>query len=84
MKKRAWSLQMILYFIIDAAKGGGIFNLTDCYNPTFNELSHEISYKLNKGKVYNINKPQAKILAFVGDILGKVFPFNTINYNKIT
>ncbi len=74
----------IANFIIDAAKVGGIFNLTDGYNPTFNELSHEISYKLNKGKVYNINKPIAKILAIIGDLLGKVFPFNTITYNKIT
>lgn len=74
----------IANFIIDAAKVGGIYNLTDGYNPSFNELSNEISYKLNKGKVYNINKPLAKILALLGDLLGKVFPFNTITYNKIT
>lgn len=71
-------------FIIDASLVGGIYNLTDGHHPTFNELSKVISFKLGKVGVYNLPKRLAKMLAFTGDIFGKLFPFNTSVYNKIT
>lgn len=74
----------IAKFIIDAAMVGGIYNLTDGYHPTFNELSKVISFQLGKGRVYNLPESIAKMFAFTGDIFGKVFPFNTNMYNKIT
>lgn len=74
----------IANFIIDASMVGGIYNLTDGYHPTFNELSQVISFQLGKVGVYNLPKSLAKIFAFTGDIFGKLFPFNTNMYNKIT
>ena len=74
----------IAKFIIDAAMVGGIYNLTDGYHPTFNELSNVISFQLGKGTVYNLPKSLARMFAFTGDIFGNVFPFNTNMYKKIT
>jgi nucleoside-diphosphate-sugar epimerase len=71
-------------YIIDAAKVGGIYNLTDGYHPTFNELSKVISFQLGKVGVINIPKSLAKMFASTGDVFGKIFPFNTYMYNKIT
>lgn len=74
----------IANFIIDASMLGGIYNLTDGCHPTFNELSKVISFKLGKVGVYNLPRSLAKLFAFTGDVFGKLFPFNSNMYNKIT
>lgn len=74
----------IAKFILKAAEVGGTYNLTDGYNPNFKELSHLIAFQLNKKFVPNIPLFLAKLLAFVGDKIGPIFPINSNNLNKIT
>ncbi len=69
--------------ILRASSVGGIYNLTDGYNPSFRELSLCISKQLNKKFLPNIPKFLAYILAKVGDIIGPKFPFNSSKLLKI-
>jgi nucleoside-diphosphate-sugar epimerase len=71
-------------FILKAAEVGGTYNLTDGYHPNFNELSHCIAKQINRNYVPNMPIFFAKILAFVGDIVGEKFPINSNKFNKIT
>ena len=71
-------------FILKAAEVGGIYNLTDGYNPNFNELSYLISKQLGKKFAPNMPLFVAKVLATVGDILGSKFPINSDKLSKIT
>ncbi len=83
-KKSMVLAEDIAKYIIDAARVGGIYNLTDGYNPTFYELSKDISFQLSQSRICNMPKWLAVILAYIGDMLGKKFPYNTIMYEKIT
>lgn len=71
-------------FLLAAAEVGGIYNLTDGYHPKFNELSHLISKQLGKRFVPSMPLFVAKILAFLGDKIGPLFPINSDKLNKIT
>jgi hypothetical protein len=64
-------------FILIAAEKGGIYNLTDGYHPTFNELSKNIASKMGKSYVPNLPKYFAYLLAKFGDHLGNNFPINS-------
>jgi nucleoside-diphosphate-sugar epimerase len=70
-------------FIIKAADVGGIYNLTDCYHPTFSELSVVIARKFGKRKVYNLPLWLSTIVAYFGNILWEKFPLNSNKLNKI-
>ena len=70
--------------IESASKIGGIYNLTDGYHPSFNELSSEIALQLGKRKVINLPLWMAKFLAKVGDFMGATFPINSIKLNKLS
>jgi len=70
--------------ILVASKKGGIFNLTDGYHPSFNELSEIISKQLKKAKPLNIPLWLAKLMAFGGDFIGNKAPINTKKLRKIT
>ncbi len=70
--------------IIDAAKIGGIYNLTDGYHPTFSELSAHISKQLGKNKPKNMPMWLACIIARFGDLIGSKAPLNTNKLKKIT
>ena len=63
----------IANYIIAASNAGGIFNLTDSYHPSFRELSPR-----------NFPFIFAKILAFIGDIVGNKFPINSKILSKMT
>lgn len=65
------------------AEVGGTYNLTDGYNPSFNELSIHIAKQLGKNKVLNMPKIFAVILAKIGDVWPK-FPLNSNKLNKVT
>lgn len=65
------------------AKVGGIYNLTDGYNPSFLELSSLIASKVGKKKVFNIPYWLAKAIAYCGDIIGEKFPINSLKLTKI-
>jgi nucleoside-diphosphate-sugar epimerase len=71
-------------FILKAAVVGGTYNLTDGYHTNFNELSHCIAKQINRNYVPNIPIFFAKILAFLGDLVGEKFPINSNKLNKIT
>jgi nucleoside-diphosphate-sugar epimerase len=71
-------------FILAAAEVGGIYNLTDGCHPKFGELSRLISKQLGKRFVPNMPLFVAKLLAFIGDKMGPVFPINSDKLKKIT
>ena len=83
-KKSMVLVEDVARSIVDVAKIGGIYNLTDGYHPSFAELSNHISFELAKNKPKNIPIWIAKILAKFGDKLGNISPINTKNLNKIT
>jgi nucleoside-diphosphate-sugar epimerase len=74
----------IAKYILKAAKVGGIYNLTDGYNPNFNELSKCIASQVNKKFIPNLPYYIAKFFAFIGDSMGPKFLFNSKRLNKIT
>jgi nucleoside-diphosphate-sugar epimerase len=70
--------------IIDASSVGGVYNLTDGYHPSFDELSNHISIQLGKGKPMNMPLWLARIIATFGDLLGSIAPLNMNKLKKIT
>lgn len=69
--------------ILKVSEIGGIFNLTDGYHPTFNELSRTISLQMGRKFVPNLPLFFAKVLAKIGDLIGDKFPLNSNKLSKI-
>jgi nucleoside-diphosphate-sugar epimerase len=69
--------------IIKVSEIGGIYNLTDGYHPTFNELSGSISLQIGRKFVPSMPLFFAKILAKFGDLIGDSFPINSTKLAKI-
>jgi nucleoside-diphosphate-sugar epimerase len=69
--------------ILKVSEIGGIYNLTDGYHPTFNELSRTISLQLGRKFVPNMSLFFATILAKIGDLIGDRFPLNSCKLAKI-
>lgn len=69
--------------ILKVSEIGGIYNLTDGYHPTFNELSRTISLQLGRKFVPDMPLFFAKILAKIGDLIGDKFPVNSDKLSKI-
>lgn len=69
--------------ILKISEIGGIYNLTDGYHPTFNELSRTISLQFGKKFVLNLPLLFAKVLAKIGDLIGDKIPINSIKLSKI-
>lgn len=63
---------------------GGTYNLCDNRHPSFKELEILIANQLNKPRPKNIPYILAKLLAVIGDLLGKNAPINSKKLNKIT
>jgi nucleoside-diphosphate-sugar epimerase len=74
----------IAKFILKAAEVGGTYNLSDGSHPNFNELSHCIAKQINRNYIPNMPILIARILAFIGDMVGNKFPINSNKLNKIT
>ena len=70
--------------ILPASEIGGIYNLTDGYNPSFYELSHKVAEQLGYKYIPNLPYFIAKIIAILGDLIGPKFPINSIKITKIT
>lgn len=70
--------------ILKASKIGGVFNLSDGYNPNFHELSNAIALRYGKSKLFNLQFFIAKSIALVGDVLGTKLPLNSHKLKKIT
>jgi len=71
-------------FVFKAAEVGGIYNLTDGYHPSILELSENIANQLGCLKPIQIPYWLAKVLAFFGDSLGAISPFNGEKLVKLT
>lgn len=69
--------------ILKVAEIGGIYNLTDGYHPSFQELSKHISIQLGKGKPLNMPLWLVRIIAKFGDLLGSKVPLNSNKLKKI-
>lgn len=65
--------------ILRVARVGGVYNLTDGYNPSIVELSNIISRQLGKKAPLCLPFWFIKVLAILGDLLG----FNIINSSKL-
>lgn len=61
---------------------GGIYNLTDGTNPSFNQLSLAISN--NEKKYFNLPLFIALFFGKIGDLLGDKIPINSLKIKKIT
>ncbi|MGN7808435.1 NAD-dependent epimerase/dehydratase family protein [Flavobacterium johnsoniae] len=70
--------------LISAAQKGGIYNLADGYDPSFEELSIAISINKNKKRPKNLPQSLVLIIARLGDFLGSKAPINTLKVKKIT
>jgi nucleoside-diphosphate-sugar epimerase len=70
--------------VLKAAMIGGTYNLTDGYNPSFNELSNLIAKQYGKKYVPNIPFFVAKLIALIGDLFSSSFPINSYKLLKIT
>jgi nucleoside-diphosphate-sugar epimerase len=66
------------------ASAGGIYNLTDGYNPSFFELSKNIASQLGKPPGRKVPVFLAQLIAKIGDLMGANAPINTKKLNKIT
>ena len=62
----------------------GIYNLTDGYDPTFKELEEVLKKKYHKKFIPTLPYFIVKLIAILGDILGKRFPINSNKLQKIT
>lgn len=66
------------------AQVGGIYNLTDGFNPTFGELENAIAQALNKKKIKKMPYHLARLLAIIGDMMGSKAPINSDKLRKIS
>lgn len=71
-------------FITIVAPKGGIYNLTDGFHPSFNELSRAMSLSMSKKTPLNMPLSLAKLMGFLGDFLGEKAPINSSKLRKIT
>jgi len=74
----------VALFIKVAIIKGGIYNLTDGFNPTFAELSLAISQNRKTKKPLNMPEVIAKFMGNIGDLLGAKSPINSVKIKKIT
>jgi nucleoside-diphosphate-sugar epimerase len=66
------------------AEKGGIYNICDNEHPSFIELEKIITGQLGKSLPLSIPYVFAKILALMGDLLGKRAPINSLKLDKIS
>ena len=76
--------QDVAAFIPKVAAIGGTYNLTDGVHPDFQVLSGAISKQKNKNMLFNLPFFIAKLMGFVGDLLGNKAPINSLKLKKIT
>lgn len=83
-KKSVLMVQDIANLIPLLAKRGGIYNVCDTVQLTFNDLEKVICEQLGKKRIISIPLWLAKCLATVGDCFGSYAPINSIKLKKIT
>ncbi len=83
-RKSVLMVQDIANLIPLVADKGGVYNVCDSHHPSFRELEELICRQLNKSGVISVPFCVAKLLANVGDLLGKYAPINSDKLYKIT
>lgn len=63
---------------------GGIYNVCDDGQPTFGQISESVAHQLGKRKPLSIPLWIAKLLAVIGDCIGKKSLFNSYKLRKMT
>ena len=76
-RKSVLMVQDIANLIPLVADKGGVYNVCDSHHPSFRELEELICKQLNKSSVISVPFYIAKLLAIVGDLLGKYAPINS-------
>ena len=71
-------------FILPASEVGGIYHLTDGVHPSFHALSQMMGKAVGRNWIPNMPLWVARLLAFIGDLLGPAFPLNSDKLVKIT
>ena len=71
-------------FLTLATNIGGIYNLTDGYNPTVNEFSNQIALYFKKRKPVLLPLFLLKFAALIGDFLPFFSPLNSYRLSKLT
>jgi nucleoside-diphosphate-sugar epimerase len=83
-KKSMVLAEDVATFIPHIAVIGGNYNLTDGVHPDFKSLSTVIAKHYKKGQPFNLPMPVAKMMGYVGDLLGNKAPINSLKLKKIT
>ncbi len=83
-RKSVLMVQDVANLIPLVADKGGVYNVCDSQHPSFHELEELICRQLNKSGVISVPFCVAKLLANVGDLLGKYAPINSDKLYKIT
>lgn len=71
-------------FLKNIPKINGVFNLTDGYNPSIQELTILISNQIMVSKPFTLPLFYFKVLAYIGDNFFIRFPFNSSKLEKLT
>ena len=74
----------VAHFIKTIHGPSGIYNLSDGYNPSFNELESKIARFYSKKNPISVPMFVVKLLGLAGDIIGSKFPINSNKIKKIT
>lgn len=82
-KSVVWA-EDVAKIIPKAVEVGGIFNLTDGRHPSFAALEQCIAGALKRKKPPSFPIGAAKLLAYIGDMLGSSAPINSEKLRKIT
>ena len=83
-RKSVLMVQDIANLIPLLAEKGGIYNVCDSEQPSFHELEKLIVAQLGKSLPISIPYSFSKLLARIGDCLGKRAPINSLKLDKIT
>lgn len=83
VKKSIVMAEDVAKLIPDLFDKTGIYNLTDGYHPTFDELEKTIAAAINKKNPLKIHQSLAWALAKTGDLFGNKSPINSKKLKKI-
>lgn len=83
-KKSMVLAEDVATFIPHIAAIGGTYNLTDGFHPDFKSLSAVIAKHYKKAQPLNLPMPVAKMMGYVGDLIGNKAPINSLKLKKIT
>ena len=83
-KKSVLMVQDIAHLIPLLVRKGGIYNVCDSSQPVFRELEMLICKQVDKPLPLSIPYWLAKVMALIGDCLGKKAPINSLKLDKIT